>query len=130
MYTSPIEMIAKEIRTIQEEAVYKAVQEVGIIVDKQELLRALKYDRDQYNRGYHDGFIAASMLAEDIKEGVAREIFEEIENTLNQWIELYYTITVSTFDSIEQAKARSSESVLRAFRDYLAELKKKYTEGE
>ena len=64
-----------------------------------------------------------------IKQDYAREIFEEIENTLNQRIKLYYTITVSTFDSIEQVKARASESALRAFRDYVAELKKKYTEA-
>lgn len=61
---------------------------------------------------------------------VAREIFEEIENVLNQRVQLYYTIAVTTFDSIEQAKSMASESTLRAFRDYIAELKKKYTEGE
>ncbi len=60
------------------------------------------------------------------KTAAAEEIFENIENTLTQWIQLYYNISVSTFDSIEQAKAVASESVLRAFNDYATELKKKY----
>jgi hypothetical protein len=64
------------------------------------------------------------------KAEIAREIFEDIENTLNQRIKLYYTITVSTVESIDLMKATASERALRAFRDYVAELKKKYTEGE
>ena len=89
------------------------------VVPKSEVER-LEAEKDALIKNY----------AECMKD-YAREIFEEIENTLNQWIELYYTITVSTFDSIDQAKARASESVLRAFRDYIVELKKKYTkEGE
>ena len=28
---------------------------ITLIVDKEELLKALKYDRDQYNEGYKDG---------------------------------------------------------------------------
>lgn len=35
--------------------ILKAVQNVGIDVDKSELLRALKYDRNQYEKGYEDG---------------------------------------------------------------------------
>ncbi len=68
-----------------------------------------------YDEGYEAGKTAAT-----------EEIFENIENTLTQWIQLYYNISVSTFDSIEQAKAVASESVLRAFNDYVTELKKKY----
>ena len=32
----------------------KAVQNAGITVDREELLRALQYDRDQYRKGYAD----------------------------------------------------------------------------
>jgi hypothetical protein len=60
------------------------------------------------------------------KQAVIEQIFANIENTLAQWIQLYYNISVSTFDSIEAAKAVASESVLRAINDYVAELKKKY----
>jgi hypothetical protein len=34
--------------------VCKAVQNVGINVDKEELLKALQYDKDQYEKGYAD----------------------------------------------------------------------------
>ena len=36
--------------------IMKAVQRVGIDVDKDELIRALQYDRGQYQKGYMDGF--------------------------------------------------------------------------
>lgn len=38
-----------------EDDVWKAVLRCGIEVDKDELLRALRYDRDQWERGYEDG---------------------------------------------------------------------------
>ena len=51
MYKSPIEIIQGELQTeLQTEmdgAIMKAVQKVNIIVDKDQLLRALAYDREQ-----------------------------------------------------------------------------------
>ena len=85
MYESPIEMISRQVRTQQEENVYKAVLEVGVNVDKEELIRALKYDRDQYNRGYHDGLLKASILNGNARAKVAREIFEEIEEIKKEY---------------------------------------------
>lgn len=35
--------------------ILRAVQKYGINVDKEELLRALQYDRNQYEKGYDDG---------------------------------------------------------------------------
>lgn len=35
--------------------IYKAVIGVGVSVDKGELKRALTYDRNQYEKGFHDG---------------------------------------------------------------------------
>lgn len=34
--------------------IYKAVMDVGVNVDKEELLKALQYDREQYQKGYKD----------------------------------------------------------------------------
>ncbi len=34
--------------------ILKAVQNVGVNVDKDELLKALQYDRNQYQKGYAD----------------------------------------------------------------------------
>lgn len=60
MYQSPIEMIYTDIQTqIKEEAdksIYEAVQQCEIHVDKDELIKALQYDRRQYERGYLDGY--------------------------------------------------------------------------
>ena len=45
MYESPIKIITGQIKTNYEDAIYSAVQNVGINVDREELLKALKYDR-------------------------------------------------------------------------------------
>lgn len=57
-YESPIKEIIGELQTQQEENVIKAVQKVGIDVDKEELIKALQYDRQQYQKGYEDGLSA------------------------------------------------------------------------
>lgn len=58
MYKSPIELIIKDyhmqIVKQQEDNVYRAVQEYGVTVDKEELVKALQYDRNQYEKGYKD----------------------------------------------------------------------------
>ena len=54
-YQSPIELIADKVRMEQDEYVVRCVQKMGVKVDRDELIRALKYDRDQYEKGYADG---------------------------------------------------------------------------
>lgn len=54
MYQSPINLIVDQMRTQMEDEIFKAVQNVGVYVDKDELLKALQYDRDQYQKGYND----------------------------------------------------------------------------
>ena len=53
-YQSPIEVIQTQMRNKIEGEVYKAVMNVGVNVDKEELLKALQYDREQYQKGYKD----------------------------------------------------------------------------
>ena len=64
MYKSPIDMLIADIQhqiaEQQDEEIYKAVVSVGINVDKDELLRALQYDRGQYEKGYADGKVDAT----------------------------------------------------------------------
>ena len=55
MYRTPIEIVYGQMQTQMEGDILKAVQSYGINVDKDELIRAMKYDRDQYNKGYTDG---------------------------------------------------------------------------
>ena len=64
MYKSPIEVTSfhdaltramnKQIKAVEND-VYTAVLNVGVNVDKGELIKALQYDRDQYLAGYADG---------------------------------------------------------------------------
>jgi hypothetical protein len=53
-YQSPIEVIQTQMRNQIEGEIYKAVMNVGVNVDKEELLKALQYDRGQYQKGYKD----------------------------------------------------------------------------
>ena len=59
-YNSPVKLsFVEQLRDSFEEQltnrVYKIVTEYGIDVDKEEMVKALKYDRDQYKRGYERG---------------------------------------------------------------------------
>lgn len=55
-YESPINMIMGEYRCHIEENIFKAVQNVGVDVNKEELIKALAYDRKQYEKGYQEGY--------------------------------------------------------------------------
>lgn len=55
MYDSPIELFTAEIQAKLEDGVVDLLKHIDIDVDKDELLRALKYDRDQYHKGFSDG---------------------------------------------------------------------------
>lgn len=54
MYKSPIEIIYGKIKTNLEDEVLSAIQRYEILVDKEELIKALNYDRGQYEKGYND----------------------------------------------------------------------------
>lgn len=53
-YQSPIEVIQTQMRNQIEGNIYQAVMNVGVNVDKEKLLKALQYDREQYQNGYKD----------------------------------------------------------------------------
>lgn len=61
MYESPITVytqlndVLEEVHKKQEEYVYNYLFEIGVNVDKEELIKALQYDREQYAKGYIDG---------------------------------------------------------------------------
>ena len=56
MYKSPIEIIYGDMQTKLESDVFNIIQNYGVDVDKDELIRALQYDRGQYDNGYRDGY--------------------------------------------------------------------------
>lgn len=53
-YQSPIELIQTQMEERIRDKIYEAVVSVGVNVDKEELLKALAYDRCQYQKGYAD----------------------------------------------------------------------------
>ena len=60
MYESPITQIIADISSQIREAqdgrlIYEMQQATGYEINKEELIKALRYDRDQYQKGYEDG---------------------------------------------------------------------------
>lgn len=55
MYESPIEMLVGKIQTQMDDDILRAAQSYHINVNRDELVKALRYDRDQYNKGYAEG---------------------------------------------------------------------------
>ena len=74
-YESPINIISQQMKIQMEGEIMKAVQRVGIDVDKDELIRALQYDRGQYQKGYMDGFRDALDGKGQAEEGGESECF-------------------------------------------------------
>lgn len=71
-YSSPIQLILSDIQMKLEDDTCEAVQRVGVKVDKDELFKALQYDRDQYHKGFTDGYkqgieMGKSIVIEELK---------------------------------------------------------------
>ena len=71
MWESPINVIQSELMMRYEDGVMKAVRNVGFDVSKEELVKALQYDREQYDKGYKDAI-------EEFAEQIVKRIEEEI----------------------------------------------------
>ena len=65
MYEPPLELVTSQFQNMiieqQENLVFQAIRNIGVNVDKAELLKALKYDRNQYQKGYDDGYKAGRL---------------------------------------------------------------------
>lgn len=95
MYKSPIEIITTDtvmkIVKEQEKQVFRAIQNVGINVDRDELIKALNYDRNQYQEGHKDGYTSgAKELAERLIAKCDSPYFcvwmSEIEDELKEMV--------------------------------------------
>lgn len=79
MWECPIQMIAeditKDMMQKQDELLMESVHRIGFNIDKDELLKALNYDRNQYRKGYADG-----RLERDSEINLARWIPVEERN--------------------------------------------------
>lgn len=74
-YKSPIEVyitqMAIERERNLENAILEAVQGLDIVVTKDELIKAIQYDRDQYEKGYADGYNASEWIS--VEDGLPCE---------------------------------------------------------
>lgn len=81
-YESPITLVSKSLQTQLEGDVMEAILSYGLIVDKEELIKALKYDREQYTEGFNDGYWMSLEERKSVKRATADEIFGEIDKLL------------------------------------------------
>ena len=107
-YESPIEVIVGQLRMEQEKklegAILRAIQDYGITVKKEELIKALRYDRHQYEKGYKDGY----------EDGV-RKVMERLHSTM--------------CDIPTKYCARTDYSLYYRFGDWVDDIAKEIWEG-
>lgn len=58
-YESSINLISTKMQVELEESILKSVQNVENSVDKEELIRAIQYNREQYSKGFKIGYSKA-----------------------------------------------------------------------
>ena len=71
-YESPItrienQLLEEMVKKEEDQFMCEVRQTIGYSIDKSELIKALNYDRDQYERGYQDGRSAGYQQAEKEK---------------------------------------------------------------
>ena len=84
MYKSPIDIIVsdmyKRFTEQQNGMICDAVAKAKVVVDKDELIKALKYDRDQYDKGFKDA-VDSIVHCRDCKHNVANWQHDELDET-------------------------------------------------
>lgn len=85
-YESPIRMIVGELETKMEADTMSVIQRYGIDVDKEELIKALNYDREQYEKGYRE---AQSKLKPMCKYLTKCMSHPDISREYHDWCGLY-----------------------------------------
>lgn len=69
-YESPINLltqISTELNEDIEKQIYTAIQTIGVDINKEELIKTINYDRNQYETGYKNGYKKAK---EDLKTAI------------------------------------------------------------
>ena len=101
MWNSPLEKIygdihSQMVKQDEENMIYTVRQAFGYSVDKNELLKALQYDREQYKKGYDD----AMCVIEDIRA----EIDERITggSHCDEWIDGFESGLTTALEIIDK----------------------------
>ena len=86
-YVPPITVYQSELQTAIEDETLHVAQSMGVDINREELFKALAYDRDQYAKGYEAGYKRA------IKDVTESSCFtmrsptpEELELIKKYWI--------------------------------------------
>ena len=80
LYDDTMSNIANQIREdIDNRIVCEFNNQIGLNIDKDELIKALKYDRDQYNKGYLEGY------SRGLEEGKQTIMIELAHSILEKW---------------------------------------------
>ena len=82
-YKSPVSIIQDRFRTEVEDNVMKTISGYHIVVDKEELIKALNYDRAQYQCGYTDGYTDGYESAKEYYLGIIEEALSRTTNIAN-----------------------------------------------
>ena len=90
MYKSPVEVYVNDMlnqihQQEENQIVAEVSQAVGINVEKEELIKALNYDRNQYSKGYKDG-------VNEVLDKIKAEILDEAEYAYADFDEYKYDI--------------------------------------
>lgn len=81
-WESPITItqeISSKIARAADDYIMSEIYKTGVTVNKEELIKAINYDRDQYNKGYCDGFNTAVEM-----EWTSADLLEEHITKLNE----------------------------------------------
>lgn len=126
-YESPIQVYMGQMRLEQEDNIYRAIQEYGVNVDKEELIKALQYDRNQYDEGYLNGYAKGYQAkASEVAREILKEIGEEITAALKS---NYKVLPQLEFAYVLYNRVQCKVDALRGVEGFVAELKKKYAES-
>ena len=96
MYKNPINLIYKDYQTQMkvdvDKLILEATQEVGVAVDKDELIKALNYDRQQYEKGYADG---KKVVLDKIRAEIEKNLHEEVKKKYDEESLMYHSFGLS-----------------------------------
>lgn len=122
MYEPPITIVEQEMHTtiseIHDNYVLATIEEkLGCEVDKEELIKALNYDRNQYEKGFRDGmgYMPSPITRANL---IRRMTDEELANEIYGWVSMYMPpqlrnyleiIKCSILDNIKQKLKEDEE---------------------
>ena len=81
MYENPIMQVTNDIQSKiikdQQDTIMQTItQTMGFEVDKEELIKALNYDRNQYTKGHNDGYLEGITDMKNLIYEIKDELFK------------------------------------------------------